>query len=264
MKQFQLILVFMELWTQFSIGCPIVNFTLNPVNVSQMDPRSWQLMSSKGLPDLIKCLPIQYVLSSYYREYQFFTVDWDQIQSIMDPNKALINVTTEDCVNPYGQIYLPYISELSFMLYGCRVLDDGTIRESYLFSEFEPLKPLMNSEIESLIKFPKLFRVQRDRDEYLQDLCEYFKLFVKLHRGKSEVYIGSLSHFSVLFIGLNFGFLYLFYRTHRYFTDSNNNRKTPKKSTKKEKQQETAKRPGRKLQEKKVTKYGKNESFGHI
>jgi hypothetical protein len=259
MKQFQLIVIFI-LWTRFCIGCPIVNFTLNPVNVSQMDPRIWRLYSCRELPDLIKCLPIQFMLKCYYFEYEFFTVDWDQIQSMMDPNKALINLTTEDCVNPYGQIYLPYISDCAFMLYGCRVLDDGTIKESYLFSEIDSINAPTDPDIESLMKFPKLFQVQRDRDEYLQDLCEYFKLFVKLHRGKREVYIGSLSHFSVLFIALNFGFLYLFYRTHRYFTDVDSIRKRPKKSTGKE----AAKCPGRKHQEKKVTKIGKIESFGHF
>ncbi len=217
MKQFQLILVSLELWARFCIGCPIVNFTLNPVNISQMDPRNWQLMFFNELPDLIKCLPIQFVFKCYGLEYQFFAVDWDQIQSIMDPNKALINVTTRDCINPYGQIYLPYISERAFMLYGCRVLDDGSFKESYLFSEFEPLNPLSNSEIESLIKFPKLFRVGKSNYE---DVCKYFKLFMKLYQEKEEVHVESFNLFSVLFTGLNFGFMFLFYRTHRYISNS--------------------------------------------
>jgi hypothetical protein len=218
MKQVVAVLILVEIWIGFASACPIFNYTLDPVNVSQLHS-SLNLISFKGFPELTRCLPIHYSPENLNLDGRF-TIDWEQIRPMRDEKTGtVIKVSSKNCSNKFGHIYQPNVDlEGAYLFYGCRVLDDGSIKEAYLFAQKDFGARLSDTEIENLMKFPKLLKLEINKTEKMQNICESALSFAKLFGGKEmEVYVESFGIIVPLFFGLHAVLILIFYQTQQYF-----------------------------------------------
>jgi hypothetical protein len=195
---------------KFSNGCPVLSFSHD--QIIQMNPGIWQLMSFKGLPELIKCLPIQFPIRRSGMLIEHCTVDWEQL--VIDGDGTSINASSGNCSNSFGRIHMPYTNnKTSFIFYGCRERD-GNIKESYLFAEHNPETAIVSPEIETLMNFSKLFKTSGDPEREMKEMCQYLQHFVKLYRGKyREIRVPESTQVLVLLALFYFALNFLFYCT---------------------------------------------------